>query len=257
MVSNMKHTVEVMIPEAEIKARIAELGRQITEHYKDSGSEMVLVGLLRGSFMFMADLCREVQVSHEVDFMTASSYGSGMSTTRDVKILKDLDEDIRGKDVLIVEDIIDSGNTLSKVREILSLREPKSWPSVLCWISQTAVKCRYRWSLLVSLFRTSSSSVTVLTTRSVIAICRMLGRLCFWTSSAAGALTPALSLWEREKIPALFMVHMLKLEVGNARTVTLLQRFAVGGGHFQIAQQAVVNAVRPAVDRDLLPALPR
>ena len=122
----MKHTVEVMIPEAEIKARIAELGRQITEHYKDSGSEMVLVGLLRGSFMFMADLCREVQVSHEVDFKTASSYGSGMSTTRDVKILKDLDEDIRGKDVLIVEDIIDSGNTLSKVREILSLREPKS-----------------------------------------------------------------------------------------------------------------------------------
>ena len=122
----MKHTVEVMIPEAEIKARIAELGRQITEHYKDSGSEMVLVGLLRGSFMFMADLCREVHVPHEVDFMTASSYGSGMSTTRDVKILKDLDEDIRGKDVLIVEDIIDSGNTLSKVREILSLREPKS-----------------------------------------------------------------------------------------------------------------------------------
>ena len=122
----MKHTVEVMIPEAEIKARIAELGRQITEHYKDSGSEMVLVGLLRGSFMFMADLCREVQVSHEVDLMTASSYGSGMSTTRDVKILKDLDEDIRGKDVLIVEDIIDSGNTLSKVREILSLRGPKS-----------------------------------------------------------------------------------------------------------------------------------
>ena len=122
----MKHTVEVMIPEAEIKARIAELGRQITEHYKDSGSEMVLVGLLRGSFMFMADLCREVHVPNEVDFMTASSYGSGMSTTRDVKILKDLDEDIRGKDVLIVEDIIDSGNTLSKVREILSLREPKS-----------------------------------------------------------------------------------------------------------------------------------
>ena len=58
MVSLMKHTVEVMIPEAEIKARIAELGRQINERYKDSGSEMVLVGLLRGSFMFMADLCR-------------------------------------------------------------------------------------------------------------------------------------------------------------------------------------------------------
>ena len=125
-VSDMKHTVEVMISEAEIKVRVEELGRQITERYQDSGSEMVLVGLLRGSFMFMADLCRQVHVAHEVDFMTASSYGSGMSSTRDVKILKDLDEDIRGKDVLIVEDIIDSGNTLSKVREILSLREPKS-----------------------------------------------------------------------------------------------------------------------------------
>ncbi|KAB8306256.1 hypoxanthine phosphoribosyltransferase [Erwinia endophytica] len=122
----MKHSVEVMISEDEIAKRIAEMGRQITEHYRDSGSDMVLVGLLRGSFMFMADLCRKIERTHEVDFMTASSYGSGMSTTRDVKILKDLDEDIRGKDVLIVEDIIDSGNTLSKVREILSLRQPKS-----------------------------------------------------------------------------------------------------------------------------------
>lgn len=122
----MKHTVEVMISEADIRNRIAELGQQITGHYRDSGSDMVLVGLLRGSFMFMADLCRTIEVPHEVDFMTASSYGSGMSSSRDVKILKDLDEDIRGKDVLIVEDIIDSGNTLSKVREILSLREPKS-----------------------------------------------------------------------------------------------------------------------------------
>ena len=122
----MKHTVEVMIPEAEIKARIAELGRQITEHYKDSGSEMVLVGLLRGSFMFMADLCREVQVSHEVDFMTASSYGRSMTSSREVKIIKDLDDEIKGKDVLIVEDIIDTGHTLSKVREIIALREPKS-----------------------------------------------------------------------------------------------------------------------------------
>lgn len=122
----MKHTVEVMIAQETIASRIAELGQEITEHYRDSGSEMVLVGLLRGSFMFMADLCRAIEVSHEVDFMTASSYGSGMSSTRDVKILKDLDEDIRGKDVLIVEDIIDSGNTLSKVREILQLRGPKS-----------------------------------------------------------------------------------------------------------------------------------
>lgn len=115
-----------MISEQEIRQRIAELGQQITNDYRDSGSDMVLVGLLRGSFMFMADLCRQIEVPHEVDFMTASSYGNSMSSSRDVKILKDLDEDIRGKDVLIVEDIIDSGNTLSKVREILALREPKS-----------------------------------------------------------------------------------------------------------------------------------
>jgi len=122
----MKHTVEVMISAQDIAERVAQLGQDISQHYRHSGSEMVLVGLLRGSFMFMADLCRAVTVPHEVDFMTASSYGSGMSSTRDVKILKDLDEDIRGKDVLIVEDIIDSGNTLSKVREILQLRQPKS-----------------------------------------------------------------------------------------------------------------------------------
>lgn len=122
----MKHTVDVMISEQEVKARVAELGRQISEHYRNSGSDMVLVGLLRGSFVFMADLCRAIDLSHEVDFMTASSYGGGMNSSRDVKILKDLDEDIRGKDVLIVEDIIDSGNTLRKVREILQLREPKS-----------------------------------------------------------------------------------------------------------------------------------
>lgn len=122
----MKHTVDVMISEREVKARVAELGRQISEHYRNSCNDMVLVGLLRGSFVFMADLCRAIDLSHEVDFMTASSYGGGMNSSRDVKILKDLDEDIRGKDVLIVEDIIDSGNTLSKVREILQLREPKS-----------------------------------------------------------------------------------------------------------------------------------
>ncbi len=122
----MKHVVEVMITEQDVKTRIAELAHQINERYGDSGKELVLVGLLRGSFIFMADLCRMITVNHEVDFITASSYGNSMSSNRDVKILKDLDEDIRGKDVLIVEDIIDTGYTLTKVREILELREPNS-----------------------------------------------------------------------------------------------------------------------------------
>ncbi|CAM4070706.1 hypoxanthine phosphoribosyltransferase [Vibrio neonatus] len=121
----MKHTVEVMISEQEVQERVQQLGAQINEHYKDS-KELVLVGLLRGSFVFMADLSRAVTVNHSVDFMTASSYGNSMESSRDVRILKDLDDDIKGKDVLLVEDIIDTGNTLSKVCEILSIREPNS-----------------------------------------------------------------------------------------------------------------------------------
>ncbi|GLO61821.1 hypoxanthine phosphoribosyltransferase [Vibrio sp. MACH09] len=121
----MKHTVEVMISEQEVQKRVIELGKQITEHYGDS-TELVLVGLLRGSFVFMADLARAIEMNHCVDFMTASSYGNSMESSRDVRILKDLDDDIKGKDVLLVEDIIDTGNTLSKVCEILSIREPNS-----------------------------------------------------------------------------------------------------------------------------------
>ncbi len=123
--SSMKHTVEVMISEQEVQDRVNELGKQITEHYKGS-EDLVLVGLLRGSFVFMADLARAINLTHQVDFMTASSYGNSMESSRDVRILKDLDDDIQGKDVLLVEDIIDTGNTLTKVKEILSLRGPKS-----------------------------------------------------------------------------------------------------------------------------------
>lgn len=122
----MKQIVEVMISEADVKQRIDEMAKEIVKHYKSLQDELVLVGLLKGSFIFMADLCRKIDIPHEVDFMTVSSYGNGMTSTRDVKIIKDLDEDIRGKHVLIVEDIIDSGNTLKKVREILKLRGPKS-----------------------------------------------------------------------------------------------------------------------------------
>lgn len=122
----MDHSVDVMISEQEIQQRIEELAAQINQDYQGSANNLVLIGLLRGSFIFMADLCRKITVPHEVDFMTASSYGNATQSSRDVKIIKDLDEDIRGKDVLIVEDIIDSGNTLKKVRELFLLREPKS-----------------------------------------------------------------------------------------------------------------------------------
>ena len=121
----MKHTVEVLIDEQTVQAKIQALGKSITAHYQDS-SDLVVVGLLRGSFIFMADLCRAISIPHSIDFMTASSYGNSMESSRDVHILKDLDDTIEGKDVLLVEDIIDTGNTLSKVKQILSLRAPKS-----------------------------------------------------------------------------------------------------------------------------------
>lgn len=121
----MKHKIEVMISEQTIKERVAQLGKEISAHYQDS-ENLVMVGLLRGSFVFMADLARVIEVGHSVDFLTASSYGNNMESSRDVHILKDLDDNIEGKDVLLVEDIIDTGNTLSKVLQILNLRAPNS-----------------------------------------------------------------------------------------------------------------------------------
>ncbi len=121
----MNFTIEKMISEEVIADRVAELGKELTAHYKDS-KDLVLVGLLRGSYIFMADLSRKINVEHTNDFLTASSYHGGTESNRDVKILKDLDDDIKGKDVLLVEDIVDTGNTLSKVCDILQLREPKS-----------------------------------------------------------------------------------------------------------------------------------
>lgn len=122
-----KHHVDVLISEADVKARIASLGEEISAFYQQKQvNKLIVVGLLRGSFMFMADLVRELRFPIEIEFMTTSSYGSGMTTNHDVKITKDLEGDIRDEHVLIVEDIIDTGYTLEKVREILNLRNPAS-----------------------------------------------------------------------------------------------------------------------------------
>ncbi|MDH2925224.1 hypoxanthine phosphoribosyltransferase [Nicoletella semolina] len=122
-----KHHIEILIPRQEVQQRIGELAKEICHFYRHNRSpKLVVIGLLRGSFMFMADLVRQLDLPIEIDFLTASSYGSNTESSRDVKILKDLDGEIYGKDVLIVEDIIDTGFTLNKVREILNLREPRS-----------------------------------------------------------------------------------------------------------------------------------
>ena len=121
------HPVKVMISAESIAAKIDELADAINAHYANSDKALVLVGLLRGSVIFMADLCRKLDKTHELDFMTISSYfGETTTATSGVKILKDLDTEIAGKDVLIVEDIIDSGHTLAKVIEMLNTRSPAS-----------------------------------------------------------------------------------------------------------------------------------
>ena len=122
-----KHHVDVLISEEDVKSRIVALGKEITAFYQAKQiNKLIVVGLLRGSFMFMADLVRELKLPIEIEFMNTYSYGSGMTTNQDVRISKDLEGDIRGEHVLIVEDIIDTGYTLEKVREILNLREPAS-----------------------------------------------------------------------------------------------------------------------------------
>jgi len=135
-----------MIPEKDIQARVRELGQEITNHYQGA-NDLIMIGLLRGSFVFMADLTRAINVPHTVDFMTASSYGSNTESSRDVRILKDLDENIEGRDVLIVEDIVDTGYTLKKVTEILKLRKPKSVNvcTLLDKIERREVEVNVKW----------------------------------------------------------------------------------------------------------------
>ena len=120
-----EYEVDILIPESEIAARVNALAREINTHYQGT-RKLIVVGLLRGSFIFIADLVRRLDLPVEVDFMTVSSYGKAMVSSRDVRILKDLEGDIVGTDVLVVEDIIDTGHTLHQVLEILQTRQPQS-----------------------------------------------------------------------------------------------------------------------------------
>lgn len=119
-----KDILKVLITEEEIKARVNELGRQISTDY--AGRSPVFIGVLKGCFVFMSDLLRSVDLYCELDFMAVSSYGSGTTTSGAVKINKDLNQDICGKDVIIVEDILDSGVTLSYLKGYLENRRPAS-----------------------------------------------------------------------------------------------------------------------------------
>lgn len=117
------YVIDTLISAKQIAARIEELAKEITTHFHDT-DKLVVVGLLRGSFVFIADLVRELDLPVEVDFLEASSYGDSMKTSREVRILKDLRGEIAGRDVLVVEDIVDTGFTLSHVIRLLETRDP-------------------------------------------------------------------------------------------------------------------------------------
>ena len=121
--TDRRYVIDEMISAKSIAARIEDLCREIRREFAGT-DKLVVVGLLRGSFVFIADLVRELDLPIEVDFLEASSYGDGMESSREVRILKDLRGAIEGRDVLVVEDIVDTGHTLHHVTNLLLSREP-------------------------------------------------------------------------------------------------------------------------------------
>lgn len=117
------YQIDEMISAKSIAARVETLAKEISEYFADT-DKLVVVGLLRGSFIFIADLVRELDLPVEVDFLEASSYGNSTESSREVRILKDLRGEIEGRDLLVVEDIVDTGHTLSHVLHLLESRKP-------------------------------------------------------------------------------------------------------------------------------------
>ena len=117
---------QVLIDAATIERRVDELAAEINKDYKDIKEPLILVGVLKGSFIFLADLCRKLRIPHVVDFIAISSYGTGGTTQGNVRMLMDIREDMSGRDVLIVEDILDSGNTLAYLQRNFATRGANS-----------------------------------------------------------------------------------------------------------------------------------
>lgn len=141
------YAIDELISAKAIAARVEALAKEITRSF--AGTEkLVVVGLLRGSFVFIADLVREIDLPVEVDFLEASSYGNAMQSSREVRILKDLRGEIAGRDVLVVEDIVDTGFTLSHVVRLLKTREPRRLEvcALLDKPSRREVEIRATWT---------------------------------------------------------------------------------------------------------------
>ncbi|MCO8145944.1 hypoxanthine phosphoribosyltransferase [Rhodovulum tesquicola] len=140
------YVIDEMLSAKTIAARVEALAAEITRHFADT-DKLVVVGLLRGSFVFIADLVRELRLPVEVDFIETSSYGSGMESSREVRILKDLRGKIEGRDVLVVEDIVDTGHTLAHVLHLLAAKKPRRLEScaLLDKPSRREVEVRASW----------------------------------------------------------------------------------------------------------------
>lgn len=145
--AEQEYVIDEMISAKAIAARIEALAREIRTSFADT-DKLVVVGLLRGSFVFIADLVRELDLPVEVDFLEASSYGDTMESSREVRILKDLRGEIAGRDVLVVEDIVDTGFTLSHVVNLLRTRAPKRLETIalLDKPSRREVDIRATWT---------------------------------------------------------------------------------------------------------------
>ncbi len=124
MATNFPQGIEVLYTRQQIAARVAEMGAQITHEL--NGEKLVMIGILKGAAPFLADLSRAIQADATFDFVATSSYGKGTRTSGAVKLVKDLDESIEGKNVLVVEDILDTGLTLSYLRKLFMQQNPKS-----------------------------------------------------------------------------------------------------------------------------------
>ena len=119
-----RYVKKVLYSEDEVKQRVKEMGEEISRDYE--GKDLLLICILRGACVFMADLLREIKIPCKIDFMAISSYGSGTKSTGEIRVLKDLNSSIEGKHIIIVEDIIDSGNTLNHLKGMLATRNPAS-----------------------------------------------------------------------------------------------------------------------------------
>ena len=162
---------EILYTEEKLAQIVKDMGNRISEDYRDKN--LFMVSVLKGSLIFMADLMRAIDIPCAIDFLSVSSYGAGTTTSGAVRILKDLDCSLEGKDVLVVEDILDSGVTLSYLLKTLPHASRAASGCVRCSISPNAVVCRLPRTTSAPWFRMNSSWATVWIMRKNTATCRI------------------------------------------------------------------------------------